>query len=49
MATSSFYGQISANKRNSFLLAAFVIAIFAVLGFSDRLRDHRDVQRARRV
>ncbi len=35
MATrSSFYGQISANKRNSFLLAAFVIAIFAVLGFT---------------
>ena len=34
MATSSFYSQISANKRNSFLLAAFVIAIFAVLGFA---------------
>ena len=35
MATrSSFYGQISANKRNSFLLAAFVVAIFAVLGFT---------------
>ena len=34
MATSSFYGQISANKRNSFLLAAFVIAIFAALGFT---------------
>jgi len=31
---SSFYGQISANKRNSFLLAGFVIAIFAVLGFA---------------
>ena len=31
---SSFYGQISANKRNSFLLAAGVIAIFAVLGFA---------------
>ena len=34
MATRSFYGQISANKRNSFLLAAFVVAIFAALGFS---------------
>ena len=31
---SSFYDQISANKRNSFLLAAGVIAIFAVLGFT---------------
>lgn len=34
MATSSFYGQISANKRNSLLLAAFVVAIFAALGFT---------------
>lgn len=35
MATrSSFYGQISSNKRNSFFLAAFVVAIFAVLGFT---------------
>jgi heat shock protein HtpX len=31
---SSFYGQISANKRNSLLMAAFVVAIFAVLGFT---------------
>jgi heat shock protein HtpX len=31
---SSFYDQISANKRNSFLLALGVIAIFAVLGFT---------------
>ena len=31
---SSFYGQISANKRNSFLLAAGVVALFAVLGFT---------------
>jgi heat shock protein HtpX len=31
---SSFYAQISANKRNSFLLALGVIAIFAVLGFT---------------
>jgi len=34
VATSSFYGQISANKRNSLLLAAFVVAIFAALGFT---------------
>ncbi len=35
MATrSSFYGQISANKRNSFLMAGFVVAIFALLGFT---------------
>jgi heat shock protein HtpX len=31
---SSFYAQISANKRNSFLLALGVVAIFAVLGFA---------------
>jgi heat shock protein HtpX len=31
---SSFYAQISANKRNSLLLALGVIAIFAVLGFT---------------
>ena len=34
MATSSFYGQISANKRNSFLLAFAVTLIFAVLGLA---------------
>jgi heat shock protein HtpX len=34
VATSSFYGQISANKRQSFLLAAFVIFVFALLGFT---------------
>ena len=34
MATSTFYDQISANKRNSFLMAAFVVAILAVLGFT---------------
>jgi heat shock protein HtpX len=32
VATSSFYGQISANKRNSALLAVGVTLIFAVLG-----------------
>ena len=34
MATSSFYGQISANRRNSFLMAAFVVALLAALGFA---------------
>jgi heat shock protein HtpX len=34
VATRSFYEQISANKRNSFLLALFVVAVFAVLGFT---------------
>jgi heat shock protein HtpX len=31
---SSFYDQISANKRNSFLLAVGVVALFAVLGLT---------------
>ncbi len=34
MAGSTFYDQIAANKRNSFLMAAFVVAILAVLGFA---------------
>ena len=34
MATESFYSQIGANRRNSFLLAGFVIAIFGLLGFT---------------
>jgi heat shock protein HtpX len=34
VATNSFYGQISANKRQSFLLAALVILVFALLGFT---------------
>ena len=34
MATRSFYEQISANKRNSFLLAAFVVVLLGVLGFA---------------
>jgi heat shock protein HtpX len=34
VATRSFYEQISANRRNSFLLAAFVVALFAALGFT---------------
>jgi heat shock protein HtpX len=31
---ATFYDQISANRRNSFLMAAFVIAILALLGFA---------------
>jgi len=31
---SSFYGQISSNKRNSLLMAAFVVGVFALLGFT---------------
>jgi len=34
MATESFYSQIGANRRNSFLLAAFVVGIFGLLGFT---------------
>ena len=34
MATSSFYGQIGANRRNSFLMAAFVVALLCLLGFT---------------
>ena len=35
MATrSSFYAQISANKRNSFLMAAVVVIILGLLGFA---------------
>jgi heat shock protein HtpX len=30
----TFYDQIAANRRNSFLLALFVIALFGVLGFA---------------
>jgi heat shock protein HtpX len=34
VAGSTFYDQISANRRNSFLMAAFVVVILAVLGFA---------------
>ena len=34
MAETSFYGQISANRRNSFLMAALVVALLAVLGLT---------------
>ncbi len=33
-ARSSFYGQISANRRNSFLMAAVVVVILCLLGFT---------------
>jgi heat shock protein HtpX len=32
VASASFYDQISANRRNSFLMAAFVVALLALLG-----------------
>ena len=34
MAGTSFYEQIAANRRNSFLMAAFVVALLALLGFT---------------
>ena len=34
MARSSFYSQISANRRNSLFLAAFVTALLGLLGFA---------------
>jgi heat shock protein HtpX len=34
MAVKSFYSQIGANRRNSFLLAAFVVVLFGLLGFT---------------
>ncbi|MEX1173333.1 MAG: M48 family metalloprotease [Chloroflexota bacterium] len=34
MARSTFYDQISANKRNSFFMAAFVVALLGLLGFA---------------
>ena len=34
MAETSFYQQIAANRRNSFLMAAFVVAILCLLGFT---------------
>ena len=33
MARESFYDQVAANKRNSFLMALFVIVLLGVLGF----------------
>jgi heat shock protein HtpX len=34
VATPSLYSQISANRRNSFLLAAVVVVLFGLLGFT---------------
>jgi heat shock protein HtpX len=34
VAGSSFYDQIAANRRNSFLMAAFVVILLGVLGFA---------------
>ena len=34
MATRSFHDQISANKRNSLLMAGFVIVVLGLLGFA---------------
>ena len=34
MATTTFYQQIAANRRNSFLMAAFVIVLLGLLGFT---------------
>jgi heat shock protein HtpX len=34
VARATFYQQISANRRNSFLMAAFVVALLALLGFT---------------
>jgi heat shock protein HtpX len=34
VATGSFYSQISANKRNSLFMAAFVVVVLGVLGFA---------------
>jgi heat shock protein HtpX len=34
VAGTSFYDQIAANRRNSFLMAAFVVVLLGVLGFT---------------
>jgi heat shock protein HtpX len=34
VARATFYQQISANRRNSFLMAAFVVVLLALLGFT---------------
>ena len=34
MASTTFFAQAAANRRNSFLLAAFVVAVLGVLGFA---------------
>jgi len=34
VARTTFFDQVSANRRNSFLMAAFVVAVLGVLGFA---------------
>jgi heat shock protein HtpX len=34
VATTTFFAQAAANRRNSFLLAAFVVAVLGLLGFT---------------
>jgi len=34
VARTTFFDQVSANKRNSFLMAAFVVAVLGALGFA---------------
>ena len=34
MAATTFFAQAAANRRNSFFLAAFVVAILGLLGFT---------------
>ena len=34
MARATFYDQIAANRRNSFLMAAFVVVLLGLLGFT---------------
>jgi len=34
VARNTFYDQVAANKRNSFLMAAFVVALLGLLGFA---------------
>ncbi len=34
MAGNTFYQQISANRRNSFLMALFVVVLLGLLGFA---------------
>ena len=34
MAGNTFYQQVAANRRNSFLMALFVVALLGLLGFA---------------
>ena len=46
MARATFYDQIAANRRNSFLLAAFVVVLLGVARVRDRLRRRPATPRA---